>query len=227
MNPPTTSRFLGRDLAGNHQAAAAIADKIRRVRGAVDVRVQQPSDLPRFEFAIDRTKASKLGLFEQDIASSFQLNLSGSTQVQPTLPSPTYISELSFDEMELYCNWGSAGEIIVNGISLEGNDVMDFGRLPYNDGIADTTYRTHYFELNELVRTVALRVWDITDVSKIFADNIALVTVSSTAPTGAANDLDPTPKSIFDSGGECIFHRHGKQHSPHFIPVVSGWYKPY
>jgi multidrug efflux pump subunit AcrB len=81
---PLDVQVLGRDLAGNQQVAAAIAAKIRRVRGAVDVRVQQPADLPRFEFAIDRTKASELGLSERDIAGSVLLNLSGSTQVQPT-----------------------------------------------------------------------------------------------------------------------------------------------
>jgi multidrug efflux pump subunit AcrB len=81
---PFDIQILGRDLAGNQLVAAAIADKIRHVRGAVDVRVQQPSDLPRFAFAIDRTKASELGLSESDIAGSVLLNLSGSTQVQPT-----------------------------------------------------------------------------------------------------------------------------------------------
>jgi len=81
---PFDIQILGRDLAGNHQVAAAIAEKIRHVRGAVDVRVQQPSDLPRFQFAIDRTKASELGLTESGIAGSVLLNLSGSTQVQPT-----------------------------------------------------------------------------------------------------------------------------------------------
>jgi multidrug efflux pump subunit AcrB len=81
---PFDIQVLGRDLGGNQLTAAAIADKIRHVRGAVDVRVQQPSDLPRFEFAIDRTKASELGLTESDIAGSVLLNLSGSTQVQPT-----------------------------------------------------------------------------------------------------------------------------------------------
>ena len=81
---PFDIQILGRDLAGNQLVASAIADKIRHVRGAVDVRVQQPSDLPRFEFAIDRTKASELGLTESGIASSVLLNLSGSTQVQPT-----------------------------------------------------------------------------------------------------------------------------------------------
>ncbi|MDB6113887.1 MAG: cation/multidrug efflux pump, partial [Lacunisphaera sp.] len=81
---PLDIQVQGRDLAGNQQVAAAIADKIRHVRGAVDVRVQQPSNLPRFEFAIDRTKASTLGLTERDIAGSVLLNLSGSSQVQPS-----------------------------------------------------------------------------------------------------------------------------------------------
>ncbi len=81
---PFDVQVMGRDLAGNQQVAAAIAEKIRHVRGAVDVRVQQPADLARFGFAIDRTKASELGLTERDIAGSVLLNLSGSTQVTPT-----------------------------------------------------------------------------------------------------------------------------------------------
>src|SRR5437667_8842442 len=80
---PYDIQVVGRDLAGNQQVAASIAEKIRHVSGAVDVRIQQPANLPRFEFAIDRTKASELGLFERDIAGSVLLGLSGSTQVQP------------------------------------------------------------------------------------------------------------------------------------------------
>jgi len=81
---PFDIQVLGRDLAGNQQVAAAIADQVRHVRGAVDVRIQQPSNLPRFELTVDRTKASELGLSESDIASSVLLNLSGSSQVQPS-----------------------------------------------------------------------------------------------------------------------------------------------
>ncbi len=88
---PFDIQVLGRDLPGNQAVAAAIADKIRHVRGAVDVRIQQPNDLPRFEFAIDRTKASELGISESDIASSVLLNLSGSTQVQPTFWLDSYV----------------------------------------------------------------------------------------------------------------------------------------
>ncbi len=81
---PFDVQVLGRDLVGNQQVAAAIADKIRQVPGAVDVRIQQPSDLPRFEFSINRTKASELNLSERDVAESVLLNLSGSAQVQPS-----------------------------------------------------------------------------------------------------------------------------------------------
>jgi multidrug efflux pump subunit AcrB len=80
---PYDIQVLGRDLAGNQKVAAGIAEKLRHVSGAVDVRVQQPGDLQRLEFAIDRTKASELGLSERDVASSVLLSLSGSGQVQP------------------------------------------------------------------------------------------------------------------------------------------------
>ena len=80
---PFDIQVLGRDVVGNQRVAAEIADRIRHVRGAVDLRVQQPSDLQRLEFAIDRTKASQLGLLERDVANSVLLSLSGSGQVQP------------------------------------------------------------------------------------------------------------------------------------------------
>jgi multidrug efflux pump subunit AcrB len=56
---------------------------VRHVRGAVDVRVQQPGNLQRLAFDIDRTKASQMGLSERDIAGSILLGLAGSSQVQP------------------------------------------------------------------------------------------------------------------------------------------------
>jgi multidrug efflux pump subunit AcrB len=80
---PFDVQVLGRDLVGNQRVAAEIGDSIRHVRGAVDVRVQQPGDLQRLEFAINRTKASQLGLLERDVANSVLLSLSGSGQVQP------------------------------------------------------------------------------------------------------------------------------------------------
>ncbi len=80
---PFDIQIMGRDEDSNRAIAARLAEKLRRVPGVVDVRVQQPADLPRIEFAVDRTKASELGLTERDVANSMLLGLSGSSQVQP------------------------------------------------------------------------------------------------------------------------------------------------
>ena len=59
---PLDIQVVGRNETVDQQVANSIAQKIRQVRGAVDVRVQQPNDLQRFEFNVDRTKAMELGL---------------------------------------------------------------------------------------------------------------------------------------------------------------------
>jgi multidrug efflux pump subunit AcrB len=81
---PLDIQIVGRDQAKNREIAARLAEKIRHVPGAVDIRVQQPADLPKLRFAVDRTKASGMGLAERDVANSVLLSLSGSGQVQPT-----------------------------------------------------------------------------------------------------------------------------------------------
>jgi len=80
---PFNIQITGRDQAHNRLLAARLAEKIRQIPGAVDVRVQQPGDLPKLKFAVDRTKAAELGLAEKDVANSVLLSLSGSGQVQP------------------------------------------------------------------------------------------------------------------------------------------------
>src|SRR5215469_8316454 len=81
---PLDIQVVGRNEAVDQQVANSIAQKVRQVRGAVDVRVQQPSDLQRLGFNIDRTKAMELGLTERDVAGSVLLALSGSSQVATT-----------------------------------------------------------------------------------------------------------------------------------------------
>ena len=51
----------------------------------MDVRVQQPADLPKLSLAVDRTKASEMGLSERDVANSVLLSLSGSWPGLPRL----------------------------------------------------------------------------------------------------------------------------------------------
>ena len=80
---PFNIQIAGRDQVRNREIAVHLAERIRQVPGAVDVRVQQPADQPKLRFAIDRTKAGEMGLSERDVANSVLLALSGSGQVQP------------------------------------------------------------------------------------------------------------------------------------------------
>lgn len=80
---PWDIQIYGRDQAANRAVAARLADKIRRIPGAVDIRIQQPADQPRLHVNVDRDKAAELDLSERDVANSVLLALSGSSQTQP------------------------------------------------------------------------------------------------------------------------------------------------
>jgi multidrug efflux pump subunit AcrB len=80
---PFDIQIVGRDRDKNRVIAAGLVEKIRKVQGAVDFRVQQPANQPELHFAVDRTKASQIGLTERDVANALLLSLSGSSQVQP------------------------------------------------------------------------------------------------------------------------------------------------
>lgn len=80
---PFDIQIVGGDLDKSRTIAARLVKKIRRVPGAVDLRIQQPADQPELHFAVDRVKASELGLTERDVASAVMLSLTGSSQTQP------------------------------------------------------------------------------------------------------------------------------------------------
>ncbi|NLF06954.1 MAG: efflux RND transporter permease subunit [Pirellulaceae bacterium] len=79
---PFDIQFVGRDQKGNRAAAGRLADELRHVPGVADVRVQQPGDLPRLEWAVDRIRAAEIGVTERDVADSVLLSLSGSSQAK-------------------------------------------------------------------------------------------------------------------------------------------------
>jgi len=80
---PFDIQIVGRDQAGNRRVARRLMERVKRVPGVVDARVQQPADLAKLSVTIDRTRASEMGLAERDVANSVLLSLSGSGQVSP------------------------------------------------------------------------------------------------------------------------------------------------
>ena len=73
----------GRDQAKDLAAARTIEARLKRVRGAVDVHIQQVLDTPEFVADVDRRMAAEMGLTEQQIANAMNISLSGSYQVTP------------------------------------------------------------------------------------------------------------------------------------------------
>jgi multidrug efflux pump subunit AcrB len=76
-------QVVGKDRMENYQIASRLASEIKRVPGAVDVRVQQVVNAPELMFTVDRIRAQQIGLTQRDVASSLLISLSSSGQTAP------------------------------------------------------------------------------------------------------------------------------------------------
>jgi multidrug efflux pump subunit AcrB len=70
--------------AQTYEIAHQLADQVKNVPGAVDVRVAQVQNLPELRVDIDRTMANRAGLTQRDVASDLLVSLSSSGQVAPS-----------------------------------------------------------------------------------------------------------------------------------------------
>jgi len=73
----------GRNREKDLAVAQAIERRMRGVRGLVDVRLHEINNAPEFAVAVNRQRASELGLTEQQVATNLDVSLSGSFQVTP------------------------------------------------------------------------------------------------------------------------------------------------
>jgi len=81
---PIDIQIRGGNLDANFDYANSLLDRIRKVPGIADVRIQQARTTPRFDINVDRTRAQELGLTTRDVTNSLVVNLAGSSQVAPT-----------------------------------------------------------------------------------------------------------------------------------------------
>ncbi|MDE1937318.1 efflux RND transporter permease subunit, partial [Bradyrhizobium sp.] len=81
---PIDLEVRGNNLAANFAYATNLLKEIRRIPGVADARIQQSTKNPTFNIDVDRTRAQYVGLTERDVVNSLTVNLSGSSQVQPT-----------------------------------------------------------------------------------------------------------------------------------------------
>ena len=81
---PIDIQLSGQNYAENYLIAEKIANRVRRIPGAVDVHVQQLINNPAIHLDVDRVRAQQLGLTERDVAQNVLVSLSSSFQTSPT-----------------------------------------------------------------------------------------------------------------------------------------------
>jgi multidrug efflux pump subunit AcrB len=83
LSSPIDIQLVGPNLYGNRALAEKMLNEVRYVPGAADARIQQPFDYPNLTVNVDRTRASAVGLTQQNVAQSLLVALSGSFQTTP------------------------------------------------------------------------------------------------------------------------------------------------
>jgi multidrug efflux pump subunit AcrB len=81
---PINVQVVGQNLTANRRFAEGLMRKLKYIPGAVDLRIQEPFNLPRLQVDIDRTRTAQVGFTTSNVASDLLVSLSGSFQTSPT-----------------------------------------------------------------------------------------------------------------------------------------------
>ena len=116
---PIDVRVIGGTLEQGFAHAGKLLERIRRVPGVADARIQQSRRSPVIEIELDRTRAQQAGLSTREIASSLVVNIAGSGQVAPTwwlnpdngvsYPMVMQVPQYRLDSLEALANLSVSG----------------------------------------------------------------------------------------------------------------------
>ena len=82
---PIDVRVAGNDINADYSVAQGIAARIRGIHGVADVYIPQDVDYPSLRLAIDRTRASELGLTEKEVVSNVITALTSNQMIAPSI----------------------------------------------------------------------------------------------------------------------------------------------
>ncbi|HTV06819.1 MAG TPA: efflux RND transporter permease subunit [Acidobacteriaceae bacterium] len=117
---PIDIQIVGQNVEGNRAFAEQLLNKVKEVPGTADMRIQQPFNNPNLTIDVDRTKASQLGLTQEDVANSLLAATSGSFQTTP--------------EFWLNPKNGVSYEIAVQSPQYSLDTMQDLKNIPITDG---------------------------------------------------------------------------------------------
>lgn len=83
LSAPIDVQIQGRDAKASYRIAQSLANAMKMIPGAVDVRIPQQFDYPTLMVNVDRSKAMQLGINETEAAQSLLDSLASSVEVSP------------------------------------------------------------------------------------------------------------------------------------------------
>jgi len=85
LSAPIDVQIEGPDVEQSFGVARELANRIRRIPGAADVRIPQVLAHPALALDVDRARAAQIGVTQRDVANNLLVSLSSSSLVAPSL----------------------------------------------------------------------------------------------------------------------------------------------
>ncbi|MBS0578632.1 MAG: efflux RND transporter permease subunit [Proteobacteria bacterium] len=156
---PLDVQISGFRVEENRAYANDFLQRMHRIPGVVDLRIQQAFDYPTLNVDVDRSKAALLGLTETDVASDILVSLSGSSQ-----------NTLSY---WIDPRTGTQYPVVAQTPQFRLASLTDLATTPVTGGSATTHNAQLLANLASFRRTVTPAVvshYDATPVIDIFGD---------------------------------------------------------
>jgi len=113
---PIDVTVSGPDVKKGEAYAHMLVARMSRIAGIADVRLQQATDYPALRFDVDRARADRVGITENDVTRSLSVSLAGSFQVAPAF--------------WLNPNNGVSYPIVVQAPQYRTNSIQDMQNIP-------------------------------------------------------------------------------------------------
>ena len=82
---PIDIRIAGNQVTADYTTAQRIAARVRQIHGVADVYIPKDIDYPSLRIAVDRTRASELGLSEKEVVSNIITALTSNQMIAPSI----------------------------------------------------------------------------------------------------------------------------------------------
>lgn len=201
---PIDIEIEGPELNTSYDIALNLADKIKKLRGAVDVRVQQRFDDPLIYVDINRQKAMDLGIFTDEIIKNIDSAVTGSSTfatnslwVDPKT-GIDYFLAVQFPEQEI-SNLSQLANIPIKGYERERT-------LPLNQ-IANITKTTGWTQINHVNFRPVINIFmdaEGRDIGSLSSDVLKVIKESNIPQNYSANirgEISEMKSSVQSLGG--------------------------